>query len=128
MSFYDGHLPQYASSSSKRYKHDVGILKCKELDPHRLLVLPVKEFIYNSDHPLQYEDMDGQLLPGFIAEDIEEIYPSAVIHDLEGNVESWDERRIIPGMLSLIQEQHKDIINLKKELSEIKEILKGLKK
>ena len=63
-------------------------------------------------------------MPGFIAEDVAEIYPSAVIHS-DGEIESWDERRIIPGMLSLIQEQDKEIKELKAEIAELKKLIKG---
>lgn len=103
----------FQSSSSLRYKHDIAPLHQEELDPHRLLDLQPKQFVYNENAPLQYNDMEGQLLPGFIAEDVAEVYPAAVIHDHDGNIESWDERRIIPGMLALIQEQQKEIEELK---------------
>lgn len=102
-----------ASSSSKRYKHDITEIQDEELDPHKLYDLPVKQFVFNDDHDLQYADMKGKTIPGFIAEDVAEIYPSAVIHDEDGRVESWDERRIIPAMLKLIQEQHEEIERLK---------------
>ena len=102
-----------ASSSSKRYKHDIAEIQDEELDPHKLYDLPVKQFVFNDDHDLQYADMKGKTIPGFIAEDVAAIYPSAVIHDEDGRVESWDERRIIPAMLKLIQEQHEEIERLK---------------
>ena len=45
------------------------------------------------------------------------------IHDPEGRVESWDERRLIPGMLALIQEQDKKIKELEARLAKIEEML-----
>lgn len=102
----------FESVSSRRYKHSIKPLEDKTLDPDRLLTLPVKQYQYNDDVPLQYTDMEGQTLPGFIAEDVAEIYPAAAIHDPDGQVESWDERRIIPGMLALIQKQQKQIDDL----------------
>lgn len=105
------------SSSSKRYKHDISEHVNEELDARRLYDLKFKQFVFNEWHPLQYNDMRGRTIPGFIAEDVEEIYPAAVIHDPDGNVESWDERRIIPGMLKLIQEQHEEIENLKQRFA-----------
>ena len=62
-------------------------------------------------------------IPGIIAEDVAEIYPSAVIHNDDGEVESWDERRIIPGMLALIQEQDKKIKSLEARLAKLEELL-----
>ena len=61
--------------------------------------------------------MQGQTIPGFIAEEIEEIYPAALIRKNDTNEpESWDERRIIPGMLALIQEQKKKIDELERRI------------
>lgn len=113
-------------SSSKRYKHDITDQIDDNLDPHKLYELPMKQFVFNSDHPLQYADMDGQTLPGFIAEDVAEIYPSAVIRDEKGQIENWDERRIIPGMLKLIQEQHDEIECLKARLEKLETIVEQL--
>jgi len=112
----------FASSSSKRYKHGIKPLS-EDRDSHRLLALPVVEFDWNTDHPLQYEDMRGKTVPGIIAEDVADIYPSAVIHNADGDVESWDERRIIPGMLALIQEQDKKIKDLEARLARLEELL-----
>lgn len=110
------------SSSSKRYKHNIRPLSA-ERDPHKLLSLPIVEFEWNDDHVPDYEDMRGKTIPGIIAEDVEEIYPAATIHDVEGKVESWDERRLIPGMLALIQEQDKKIKELEARLAKLEEVL-----
>ena len=112
-------------SSSKRYKHDIADLTAEELDPHRLYGLTAKQFVFNEDHPLQYGDMAGQTLPGFIAEDVAEVYPAAVIHK-DGEVENWDERRIIPGMLQLIQEQKQEIDELKERLARLEHVVEAL--
>jgi len=109
------------SSSSKRYKHDIKPLE----DAHNLLKLEPKTFVYNEGHPLQYADMEGQRLPGFIAEDVAEVYPSAVIHR-DGEIESWDERRIIPGMLKLIQEQQERINDLEAHLKKLEDYIGGM--
>ena len=70
--------------------------------------------------------MANKTIPGFIAEDVAEIYPSAVIHDVEGNIESWDERRVIPGMLKLIQEQHEKIESLMYRITKLESIVASL--
>lgn len=102
----------FASSSSERYKNSIAPIKDTMLDPHKLLNLNVKQFRYNADATLQYDDMKGELLPGFIAEEVARVYPSAVVHDYKGRIETWDERRIIPGMLALIQELYHKIERL----------------
>ena len=122
---YNGNTIAYTSSSSIRYKHDIKPIEDKTLDPHKLLALPLVQFKWNDNHSLQYADMAGQTIPGIIAEDVEKIYPSATIHK-DGKVESWDERRIIPGMLALIQEQDKIIKEQQARLDELEKKLESL--
>lgn len=121
---FNGNYSQ--SSSSKRYKHDINYALTSDRDAHRLLELPVAEFVFNKDHPPQYADMKGKTVPGIIAEDVEKIYPSATIHNEDGEVESWDERRLIPGMLALIQEQDKRIQELENKLEKLEQMILNL--
>ena len=114
------HKIAYEQSSAKRYKHDIKPIEDKRLDPHNLLSLPVVQFVFDKDH--EYEDMPGEVVPGIIAEDVERIYPNAAVHR-NGKVESWDERRLIPGMLALIQEQDKKIKSLEARLARLEEML-----
>lgn len=116
------------SSSSRRYKHNIKPLS-ENREAHKLLELPVVEFEWNEDHELQYEDMRGKVVPGIIAEDIAEIYPSAVIHKPDtGEIESWDERRIIPGMLALIQEQDKKLKDQENQINDLKSRLEKMER
>lgn len=124
----DGQTVSVESSSSKRYKHDITDKLVDKLNPHRLYDLKTKQFIFNDDHSPQYEDMRGQTIPGFIAEEVDEIYPAATIHDADGEIESWDERRIIPPMLSLIQEQKKRIEELENRVDKLERVLTNLLK
>lgn len=111
-------------SSAKRYKNSITDQICDELDAHRLYDLPMKQFRFNDDcEKWQYPGMKGKTLPGFIAEDVEEIYPAAAIYDVEGQIESWDERRIIPGMLKLIQEQKEQIDMLEARLAKLEAMM-----
>lgn len=119
----DGSRIYPSSSSSKRYKHDIKYVLTNDRDPHNLLKLPLAEFVFNKDHKVQYPDMEGKTIPGIIAEDVEKIYPSATIYNEDGKVESWDERRIIPGMLALIQEQDKKMKSLEARLAKLEELL-----
>ena len=121
-----------SSSSSRKYKEDIDDLCLEELDPHKLLNLPVRQGRYKAEYneyKLQYLDMAGKTLPMFIAEEVDEIYPAATIHDNEtGEIESWDERRIIPGMLALIQEQDKNLKKQEEEIEDLKKQLEEVKK
>lgn len=122
---YNGTQLHAVSSSSRRYKHDINYSLTEDRDYHKLLDLPVAEFVFNEGHTLEYADMEGQIIPGIIAEDVEKIYPSATIHK-DGQVESWDERRIIPGMLALIQEQNKRIQELENKLAKLEQVVLNL--
>lgn len=121
-----GNMVAYQSSSSRRYKHDIKDIEDKKLNPHRLYDLPVRQFEYNDDATLQYADMEGQTLPGFIAEEVAAVYPSAVIRGKDGKIESWDERRILPGMLALIQEQKKTIDSLQARIEKLESLVNSM--
>lgn len=124
----DGNTIQ-VTSSSKRYKHDITDEICEELDPHRLYDLKMKQFVYNDDHEPPYACMKGKTVSGFIAEDVDEIYPAAVIKNPEtGEIESWSEAQIIAPMLSLIQEQKQQIDEQQKEIDELKKRIEKLEK
>lgn len=124
----DGNTIQ-VTSSSKRYKHDITDEICEELDPHKLYDLKMKQFIYNDDHEPPYACMKGKTVSGFIAEDVYEIYPAAVIRNPEtGEIESWSEAQIIAPMLSLIQEQKRQIDEQQKEIDDLKERIEKLEK
>ena len=116
------------SSSSKRYKHDINYELTDDRAEDNLLSLPVAEFVFNDDHAVQYADMRGKTIPGIIAEDVAEIYPSAAIYNEDNEVESWDERRLIPPMLKLIQEQHTKIEEQQAEIDDLKQRLERLER
>lgn len=116
-----------ASSSTRRYKHDIKPVQDEILDPHRLYNLQAKQYVYNGDVPLQYWDMRDQTLCGFIAEDVADIYPSAAIKNYEtGQIESWDERRILPPMLELIKEQKQQIDSLEERVAMLEQKLEEI--
>lgn len=116
----------YNSSSSIRYKHDVKDLEDAELDPNRLYELKVRQGVYNDGVPLQYWDLKNKTIPMFIAEEVAEIYPSAVILNDDQQIESWDERRIIPPMLKLIQDQKSQIDTQQAKINELEQRLAAL--
>lgn len=107
------------SGSSRRYKHDIGEIKEATLDPHRLYDLPIVQFVYNDGYLIKEDERNGKTLPGFIVEDMENIYPIAVDHDAEGRPTNWTDRFLIPAMLALIQEQHEEIEALKRSFEKI---------
>jgi hypothetical protein len=103
----------YTTASSQRYKHDITPLKdVPEMVPAKLLDLPVRAFRYNADYVTPTDDRAEVLMPGFIAEEVDEFYPIAADYE-NGDINSWNERMIIPGMLALIQDLYKDVQTLK---------------
>lgn len=122
----NGNDVAFQTPSSRRYKENIKDIEDDRLDPHRLYDLPVRQFTYRDGVALPYKDIKDQAVPGFIAEEVNEIYPGAVVHDNEtGEVETWDERRIIPGMLALLQEQKKKIDELEKQIEALESAIKG---
>ena len=102
--------------SSRRFKTDIEPVKDKELDPHRLYDVDIVQFKYKPSFYGLPDDTPMDTVIGFIAEDINKKYPCATEYDEEtGSVNNWLERYIIPPMLSLIQEQHGEIEQLKSD-------------
>lgn len=98
--------------SSRRFKHDIKPIEDNVLDIHNLYDIPVIQFIYNDDYLDEGDQRYEQAVPGFIAEDIQEIYPVACDLETDGQAHDWNYRFIIPPMLALIQEQNKRIERL----------------
>lgn len=93
-----------STASSQRYKENITLLtSVPELNPKKLLDLPVRAFTFKEGYLPEDDDRFGVMVPGFIAEEVDAIYPVAA--DYVNNVETWNDRMIVPAMLALIQEQ-----------------------
>ena len=110
-----------STASSRRFKHEIQPLTKADLDPHQLYSLPIRQFKYNIDY-LDFESPRfGLTVPGFIAEEMYDVYPIAVDLDNEKRPEDWNVRYVVPPMLALIQEQHQEIEELKERISILEE-------
>jgi hypothetical protein len=99
-------LTRRSTASSLRYKDNVVDLRTvADIDPKKLLDVPVRAFSYKTDYLDAADDRAGLMLPGFIAEEVAEIYPIAA-DKVDGVIESWNDRFVVPGMLALIQDLH----------------------
>lgn len=105
-----------SSGSSYRYKHDISPVYNADLDPHRLYDIGICQYKYNLNYLEADDQRYNQDVVGFIAEDIYEKYPVAADIGVFGQVNDWNLRFIVPPMLQLIQEQHKEIETLKSSL------------
>ena len=99
-----------STASSKRYKHDIVNLQGK-LNSEKLLDVPVRQYKYNLDYISDKDQRYNVDIPGFIAEELYEHYPIAV-EIIDGQIEDWNHRMIIPPMLDLIQKLHRRITEL----------------
>lgn len=100
-----------STASSRRYKENItNLVDIAELNPRKLLDLPVRAFTYKADHLAVTDDRANMLIPGFIAEEVDAIYPIAA--DYIDGPESWNDRMIVPALLALIQDQEKRIAAL----------------
>jgi hypothetical protein len=105
-------LTRRSTASSQRYKENiVDIRTVPGLDPSKLLSLPVRAFTYKADYLDSADDRFGDSLPGFIAEEVAEIYPIAADKD-NGVIESWNDRFVVPGILALVQDLHARVTTL----------------
>lgn len=103
-----GQIRRTSTTSSQRYKENItDIQNVPGLNPKALLDLPVRAFTYIEGHIPDTDDRYMQMLPGFIAEEVDAIYPIAV--DYENGPETWNPFLIIPGLLALIQDQEQRI-------------------
>jgi hypothetical protein len=103
-----------STASSERYKENiVDLSQVPELDPKKLLNLPVRAFTYKDGEVPESDDRYKQLIPGFIAEEVDAIYPVAA--DYVDGPESWNDRMIVPALLSLVQDLYKEVQTLKGE-------------
>lgn len=117
-------------SSSRLIKDHIKAIEKEELRPERLLDLDVLQFRYKDDFLSEDDDNRGRDLVGFIIEDLEEIYPTAVEKDDKSDPKTWtwSPTMIVPPMLKLIQDQHKEIEGLKTKLTEIESRIAALEK
>ena len=76
-------------------------------------------FKYNDDYLSEGDQNYGKDVIGFIAEDMAEKYPVAVNYDDEGKPEMWQSNYLIPAMMKLIQNQKKEIDELRARLDRL---------
>lgn len=103
------------SSSSKRYKDHIAMLKDTEAE--KLLDIPVVWFKYKEGYLIKGDRFVDKPLPGFYAEDVYRAFPECAMVNPDTSVEDWNYRTLIPPMLKLIQNLYKEIKELKENMS-----------
>lgn len=105
------------TSSSARYKHSIKELSLRDIEG--LYTVPVHTFKYNAGYISETDERYDKNIPGFISEEIDEILPIAVDHK-NGKAEMWSSNIMIPCLLKLIQNNHEEIKELRKEIQNLK--------
>lgn len=107
------------TASSRKVKKEITDIKEEDLAPEKLYDLPIRQFKYRKDR-LGEEDMRYEtFIPGFIAEEVAEVYPIAADLDSKGEPEDWNVRYVVPPMLALIQRQKQAIDGLTERIETI---------
>ena len=101
----DGQTLSYLASSSKRYKDHVA--EITEEEARKVLEIKPVWFRYKDGYLTEKDQLNGEQIPGFYAEDVEEAMPVIAWKNENGQTENWDERKLLPFMLFLIQELYR---------------------
>lgn len=113
--FSNGEILRNGASSIQYKENVVDLITVPELDPRTLYQLPVRAFSYREGYLDPSDDRYGTLIPGFIAEEVDAIYPLAA--DYATGPESWNDRIMVPALLALIQDLNQRVIDLEKGIS-----------
>lgn len=115
----NGVLAKTSKTSSRRFKDSITTDLDEELNPEHLYDIDVVQFKYKKDYFTNTDDIRYRKnLIGLIAENVYDNYKIAAdwhVDEESGKVlvDAWNEQYIVPAMLKLIQEQHKEIEKLK---------------
>ena len=104
-----------AASSSKMYKWNMGTITTK-LVIDKLYDIDVKAYKYRKGYLSEDDKLNDKYTLGFIAEELDEVFPAAVEYDEEGKPEKWNINILFPALFQLVKEQHEEIRQLKEML------------
>lgn len=113
-------LVYMSSSSSKRYKI-LGSEMSKEFLDNLYNITP-RLARYKDGYLSKDDERVNIEFPMFIAEDVEKYFPLATDH-VDGKVENWNERIMIPAMFAMIKAQKKKIDQQEKLINKLCEKL-----
>ena len=110
----DGQLG--VEESSERYKTDVTPMGASSEQVWQL-------------RPVTYRlksDPAGELQYGLIAEEVDQVYPELVVRDNAGNIEGVRYDRLAPILLNEVQQQQRQLGDLKQQLAELQELNRAM--
>ena len=114
-----GHYGQimYTGSSSIRYKNVIRELSKNDLD--KLYDISVYWYKYKPGYLYDGDERVDKPIPGFLAENIDEILPIAVDHLDDGRPEMWNSNIVVPLMFQMIKNEHEKNIELLEMIQEL---------
>lgn len=122
--FNSSNYLQKYSGSSMQYKHNIHSLTDELKHKFRSLYdIEVKNWTYNDDYIDTEDDLYNVETFGLIAEDVESVLPEAVVYNKDGTVDNYRDRHLINAILYLIQDQKKEIDQLRTEVNELKGVI-----
>lgn len=123
----NGVLAKTSKTSSRRFKDSITPELDEDLNPERLYDVDVIQFKYKKDYFTNEDDIRYRKnMIGLIAEDVYDKYKIAAdwhVDEESGEVlvDGWNEQYIIPALLKLIQNQHEELQEQRKEIDQLKE-------
>lgn len=128
----NGVLAKTSKTSSRRFKDSITPELDEDLNPERLYDVDVIQFKYKEDYFTNEDDIRYRKnMIGLIAEDVYDKYKIAADWHVESGevlVDGWNEQYIIPALLKLIQNQHKELQEQRTEIDQLKETVDILMK
>lgn len=110
-----------SASSAKRYKdvrEDIDAQSIENWYSIQTVWAKYKDGYLSSE-----DENSGKYMPMFLADDVEQHMPEAAIH-MDGKIEDWNYRVMIPAMFAMLKQQKSEIDSLKQELDKIKQLLR----
>lgn len=130
----NGNVAKTSKTSSRRFKDSITPELDEDLNPERLYDVDVIQFKYKKDYFTNEDDIRYRKnMIGLIAEDVYDKYKIAADWHVDEDsgevlVDGWNEQYIIPALLKLIQNQHKELQEQRKEIDQLKETVDILMK
>ena len=123
----NGVLAKTSKTSSRRFKDSITPELDEDLNPERLYDVDVIQFKYKKDYFTNEDDIRYRKnMIGLIAEDVYDKYKIAADWHVDEDsgevlVDGWNEQYSIPALLKLIQNQHEELQEQRKEIDQLKE-------
>lgn len=101
------------SSSAARLKENITDKIDSDIDPMKLLDACVKQFNYKPEYKDNVIFAGKQI--GFIADELEKVYPLACLYNSKGEVDNWNDRIVISALFYIVKKMYNELKEIKNE-------------